>query len=133
MTQNTVSQVAGHLLQTEPAKLITVSLTEDNKITLQSAGDLDSATAVVMLGNALAVVYSELPEQVRNNTTVAQFLNNLNAVTINRVQMMHPEVFNAVQAEEPSMPETDFPMDAPVAPIKRTRTRKAKPAKDESK
>ena len=89
---NTVPQIAAAMIQQNPSKAITISLHED-KITVLSAGEVDTASAMVMLGNALAVVFAELPEEVRNTTALTQLINNANIVTIGRVQINHPELF----------------------------------------
>lgn len=141
---NTVPQIAAAMIQQNPSKAITISLHED-KITVLSAGEVDTASAMVMLGNALAVVFSELPEEVRNTTALTQLINNMNVVTIGRVQKNHPELFEMPVAiptavdvtAEPvpveTQPEQPVEQETPTAeaepqPVKRARVPRTKPA-----
>ena len=141
---NTVPQIAAALIQQNPSKAITISLHED-KITVLSAGEVDTASAMVMLGNALAVVFSELPEEVRNTTALTQLINNANVVTIGRIQKNHPELFEvptvtAVPEEpvavevQPVQPteQVDDGVDAvpKPQPAKRTRVARTKPTEE---
>ena len=141
---NTVPQIAAALIQQNPSKAITISLHED-KITVLSAGEVDTASAMVMLGNALAVVFAELPEEVRNTTALTQLINNSNVVTIGRVQKNHPELFelplaipqvNAEPVPVEAQPEQPVEQETPTAdaepqPVKRTRIPRTKPVEAE--
>lgn len=144
---NTVPQIAAALIQQNPSKAITISLHED-KITVLSAGEVDTASAMVMLGNALAVVFAELSEEVRNTTALTQLINNANVVTIGRVQKNHPELFEMPTATptvvdviaEPvpveTQPEQPVEQEAPVTevepqPVKRARVPRTKPTEAE--
>ena len=144
---NTVPQIAAAMIQQNPSKAITISL-HDDKITVLSAGEVDTASAMVMLGNALAVVFAELPEEVRNTTALTQLINNANVVTIGRVQKNHPELFEMPTATptvvdvvaEPvpveTQPEQPVEQEAPVTeaepqPVKRARVPRTKPAEAE--
>lgn len=137
---NTVPQIAAALIQQNPSKAITLSMHED-KITVLSAGEVDTASAMVMLGNALAVVFSELPEEVRNTTALTQLINNANVVTIGRIQKNHPELFEVptvtpvpeepvaveVQAEQPTEQKA---VTAEEEPVKRARVSRSKPVEE---
>ena len=140
---NTVPQIAAAMIQQNPSKAITISLHED-KITVLSAGEVDTASAMVMLGNALAVVFAELPEEVRNTTALTQLINNANIVTIGRVQINHPELFELPLAipeaiAEPvpveALLEQPVEQEAPVTeepqPVKRARVSRTKPTEAE--
>ena len=144
---NTVPQIAAAMIQQNPSKAITISL-HDDKITVLSAGEVDTASAMVMLGNALAVVFAELSEEVRNTTALTQLINNANVVTIGRVQKNHPELFEMPTATptvvdaiaEPvpveTQPEQPVEQEAPVTeaepqPVKRARVPRTKPAEAE--
>ncbi len=139
---NTVPQIAAAMIQQNPSKAITISLHED-KITVLSAGEVDTASAMVMLGNALAVVFAELPEEVRNTTALTQLINNANIVTIGRVQKNHPELFELPLAIPEANPvpveallEQPVEQEAPVTevepqPVKRARVSRTKPTEAE--
>ena len=141
---NTVPQIAAAMIQQNPSKAITISL-HDDKITVLSAGEVDTASAMVMLGNALAVVFAELPEEVRNTTALTQLINNANIVTIGRVQKNHPELFelplaipeaNPVPVPVEALLEQPVEQEAPVTeaepqPVKRARVPRTKPAEAE--
>lgn len=141
---NTVPQIAAAMIQQNPSKAITISLHED-KITVLSAGEVDTASAMVMLGNALAVVFAELSEEVRNTTALTQLINNANVVTIGRVQKNHPELFelplatteaNPVPVPVEALLEQPVEQEAPVTevepqPVKRARVPRTKPAEAE--
>lgn len=141
---NTVPQIAAAMIQQNPSKAITISL-HDDKITVLSAGEVDTASAMVMLGNALAVVFAELPEEVRNTTALTQLINNANIVTIGRVQINHPELFELPLAipeaiAEPvpveALLEQPVEQEAPVTevepqPVKRARVSRTKPTEAE--
>lgn len=141
---NTVPQIAAAMIQQNPSKAITISL-HDDKITVLSAGEVDTASAMVMLGNALAVVFAELPEEVRNTTALTQLINNANIVTIGRVQKNHPELFelpltipeaNPVPVPVEALLEQPVEQEAPVTevepqPVKRARVPRTKPTEAE--
>ena len=141
---NTVPQIAAAMIQQNPSKAITISL-HDDKITVLSAGEVDTASAMVMLGNALAVVFAELPEEVRNTTALTQLINNANVVTIGRVQKNHPELFelplaipeaNPVPVPVEALLEQPVEQEAPVTkaephPVKRARVPRTKPTEAE--
>ena len=133
---NTVPQIAAAMIQQNPSKAITISL-HDDKITVLSAGEVDTASAMVMLGNALAVVFAELPEEVRNTTALTQLINNANIVTIGRVQKNHPELFElplAIPEANPVPVPVEALLEQPVeqeAPVKRARVPRTKPTEAE--
>ena len=127
---NTVPQIAAAMIQQNPSKAITISLHED-KITVLSAGEVDTASAMVMLGNALAVVFAELSEEVRNTTALTQLINNANVVTIGRVQKNHPELFELPLATTEANPVPVPVTKAEPQPVKRARVPRTKPAEAE--
>ena len=90
---NTVPQIAAHLIQSGANDLLAITLSEEKVINVLSAGNIDTATAIVMLGNALAIVYKEMPPEVLATTSLAHVLNNVGVVATNRVQQIMPEAF----------------------------------------
>ena len=112
---NTVPQVAAHLIQSDAESLMAITFSPSKNINILSAGIIDTATAIVLLGNALAVVYKELSPEVQATTSLANVLNNLGVVATNRLQQIMPEAFGVpVQVEAVAEEAIEHaPMDGP--------------------
>ena len=110
-----VGDALARLLETGPQKMITVSVNKDGNLSLVSAGEIDTATAIVLLSNALATVYGEMGAEVHQQVPVSSFLNNVNNVVSKRVMQTHPDapLFNPITMDtlkhesEPTSTGTD--------------------------
>ena len=98
-----VSDALAKLLETSPQKLIVVSLNKDTQIAMVSAGEIDTATAIVLLSNALATVYGEMGAEAHKEIPVSTFLNNVNNVVSKRVMLTHPNapLFSPINMDKP--------------------------------
>lgn len=134
---NLLLDIVKKVMANDSTKVIVVSMNEDNQISTNGAGPVDTSHAVFMLSRTLGNVFLEMTPEQRAEYPITQMLDDVNKVVVNYIAAMDPTALQELQqhtqgetitvepVEEPqevaAVPEVQ---EAPVVKPKRTRKKK---------